>query len=355
MHRAGENILMLAPAMEGDAGFDRACGYPVVRFSRSRKGDLFKIVCAKARSLKADYLLCTHWKGGLGLNVLAASKILGVPYFIIAYGSEVTRVLKSPIKAGIRRLIYKSARKVYCISSYTGSRLMKMGVHGDAIQIAPCGIDMEKVGRWRDEHREWQPAGIENMNLAGRKIIFTLARLEQRKGVDKVLESLSLIARDVQNFVYLIGGDGPYRADLESMAQALGVKDRVVFLGRLTDDEKYFFYKRCDIFVMASRDLADGETEGFGIVFLEANAFGKPVVGGLSGGVADAVADGETGLLVKPDEPADIAGAIVKILKDTSLASRMGEAGRKRNIETMNWNIHTVRMVNNIHESIGKQ
>jgi phosphatidylinositol alpha-1,6-mannosyltransferase len=118
----------------------------------------------------------------------------------------------------------------------------------------------------------------------------------------------------------------------------LGVRDRVIFAGRIPDEELPDIYALSDLFVMASREqLETRNVEGFGLVFLEASACAKPVVGGRSGGIPDAVVDGVTGLLVDPHDPEDIAGALARILTNNHLASRLGQQGRSRVVNDFNW------------------
>jgi phosphatidylinositol alpha-1,6-mannosyltransferase len=130
---------------------------------------------------------------------------------------------------------------------------------------------------------------------------------------------------------YLIVGAGPYRNELESLAAATGVRDNVVFAGMIPHKELPDVYALSDVFVMPSREqLDDCDVEGFGLVFLEASSCGKPVVGGRSGGVPEAVEDGVTGLLVNPHEPEEIAGTLARLLTDSELAKRLGQEGRGR-------------------------
>ena len=116
-------------------------------------------------------------------------------------------------------------------------------------------------------------------------------------------------------------------------ARRLNVEDKVLFLGQQNNEEIVRYFDLCDVFILASRNIVLKRrvlAEGFGIVFLEANSFGKPVIAGNSGGIPDAVIDGVTGLLVNPEDPKEIAQAIIRLLKDEALAKRLGENGRRR-------------------------
>jgi len=99
------------------------------------------------------------------------------------------------------------------------------------------------------------------------KIIFTICRLEKRKGIDKVIEAMPLIRQSIPNAIYLIGGEGPYQPNLEEKVQQMGLEEHIRFFGFLTENEKFACYENSDVFVMPSRSLSDGDVEGFGIVF----------------------------------------------------------------------------------------
>jgi phosphatidylinositol alpha-1,6-mannosyltransferase len=128
----------------------------------------------------------------------------------------------------------------------------------------------------------------------------------------------------VPETVYMIVGDGDDRERLEELAKKNGMSGRVIFTGVVSDEELIGFYKRCDVFLMPSRQ------EGFGIVFLEAMAFEKPVIGGNHGGTPEVIVDNETGFLVEHGDVDALADRIIRLLLDEELCQRMGRAGRRR-------------------------
>ena len=166
----------------------------------------------------------------------------------------------------------------------------------------------------------------------------TVGNLVARKGHDMVIRALPRVRQTVPDVTYLIIGDGPYRGQLEALAGALGVRDRVIFAGGIPNEELPPIYALSDLFVMPSRDQSEEcDVEGFGVVFLEANACAKPVVGGRSGGICEAISDGVTGLLVDPNDPEDIANALVRLLTNSDLATRLGKRGRLRVVRDFSW------------------
>jgi phosphatidylinositol alpha-1,6-mannosyltransferase len=166
--------------------------------------------------------------------------------------------------------------------------------------------------------------------------LLSVCRLTPRKGVDRTLEAVARLTEQYPKLIYAIVGDGDDRGRLTSLVQEKGLTDRVLFAGRVSDADLLRFYARCDLLVLASREEGD-DIEGFGLVLVEAGAFGKPVIGGDSGGVGEAVAHEENGLLVDPQSPLAIAQAIDRILGDRSLALRLGREGQRRATEVFTW------------------
>jgi phosphatidyl-myo-inositol dimannoside synthase len=176
----------------------------------------------------------------------------------------------------------------------------------------------------------------EKYGLDGGPWLLTVSRLDWHKGIDTVIRALPTVRAAVPGTRYAVAGVGTVRSHFERLVADCGVGDAVRFLGYVPDDELPALYNAVDVYVGASRRF-DLMAEGFGIALIEASACGLPVVGGRSGGVPDAVRDGETGILVDPDDAAAVADAIARLLNDGELRRRMGAAGR-RAVETFyNW------------------
>jgi phosphatidylinositol alpha-1,6-mannosyltransferase len=153
-----------------------------------------------------------------------------------------------------------------------------------------------------------------------------------------VLRALPRIAQAIPQVQYVIVGRGEELASLKALAQSLGVATRVVFAGEVSDQELAVYYAACDLFIMPNRQL-DADIEGFGMVFLEAGAAGKPVIGGISGGTDDAIVHEVTGFRVDGTDVDAIAAAVVSLLTDTVKAKAMGEAGRRRVEREFTWEV----------------
>lgn len=244
-------------------------------------------------------------------------------YVIFAYGYEFEKVKNN---AWARRLylnIYRRAKEIVCCSDLVRERLVAFGVSDRKIQVLYPAVDLAR----------FTPAAVpdhylKRMGLAGRRILLTVGRLVQRKGHDRVFLALPEIVKKFPDVVYCVVGIGEYENALREKVEQLKLGAYVRFMGKLEETELMYLYNACEIFIMSSREIAEGgHIEGFGIVFLEANACKKPVIGGGSGGVKEAIRDGITGLLVDPESPPDIAAKVISLLQDPDKARRMGDQG----------------------------
>jgi phosphatidylinositol alpha-1,6-mannosyltransferase len=172
-------------------------------------------------------------------------------------------------------------------------------------------------------------------------VLLTVAELKRRKGVDKTLLAIKALGEKGKNLLYLVVGDGPERPRLERIARENGLENRVIFTGAVPDKDLRFYYALCDIFVLPNREEKNGDVEGFCIVFIEAGACEKPVIGGKSGGATDSVAHGKTGILVDPFNEQAIAEKIAWLVENRDKALEMGKNGRQRILSIFTWPLMT--------------
>jgi colanic acid/amylovoran biosynthesis glycosyltransferase len=256
-----------------------------------------------------------------------------IPFIVFAYGNEILETCSEDYQR--QQLALKKAKRILASSTYTAGIVQEAGGNPDRIEILYPGCDTDF----------FRPV-VANEDLRRRllgsrhqsSVILTVGNLVSRKGQDMVIRAMPRLLSRVPDAVYMIAGSGPYRDELEKLAADLGVLEHIVFVGRIPDQDLPDLYALCDVFVMVSRArLEENDVEGFGMVLLEANACGKPVVGGRSGGVPDALADGITGLLVDPLNPDEIADAVARLLTDRELATKFGEQGRQRVLRDFQW------------------
>jgi len=295
----------------------------------------FSALRQKMKLGKIDYVLVGQILP-YGTVVYLLSFFNHKPYAVFLHGLDLTMAVASPRKKLLATLILKRADKIVCANSYTQSLVKEYfpflnddfskttfvnpGINVGAPYVSPGTItDLRAIHK-----------------LEGKTTLLTVGRLVERKGVDQVIKALKNMPDDLADkFVYFIAGAGPAQVALKKMVPK-SLRDNIIFLDEVSDKEKWEMYQLCDIFIMPARDIK-GDYEGFGIVYLEANACGKPVIAGKSGGVADAVEDGFNGLMVDPEDEADISRAILKLAGDEQLRNTLGEQGRKRAVQKFNW------------------
>ncbi|MDB5048999.1 MAG: glycoside hydrolase [Fibrobacteres bacterium] len=176
----------------------------------------------------------------------------------------------------------------------------------------------------------------ERYGLGSAPVIVSITRMVARKNLARLIEALPGVRDAVPGTVLLLGGTGPERDALMRQAAASGLGEAVRFPGRIADDEMAAHYSLGDVFALPSLSSAK-DVEGFGIVYLEAGACEVPVVGGLAGGVPDAVAQGETGLLVDPENTEKLKEALIDLLRDRAKARTMGRNARARILKDFTW------------------
>ncbi|SDN70101.1 glycosyltransferase family 4 protein [Actinacidiphila guanduensis] len=176
------------------------------------------------------------------------------------------------------------------------------------------------------------------LGFTDRPVVVCVSRLVKRKGQDTLILALPRVLREFPDAVLLIVGGGPYRQELQNLAERTGVSQAVHFTGPVPWSELPAHYGAGDVFAMPCRTRRGGlDVEGLGIVYLEASATGLPVVAGDSGGAPDAVLDGETGWVVPGGDPAAAADRILGLLRDPGLRTAMGERGRRWVEESWRW------------------
>ena len=333
-------VTVLAPSTHGAERFDARQRYPVVRLPGPppvREAGFLRSLARLERAEGLDVVGCASWIPA-GLLAYLWWIRRKTPYLVWAHGSEIVddwrtprRVLKSGLRP-LKKLILRNCAAVVANSHYTRNLLVEQGVSPSLIEVILPAADPNRFTPSPPSQ-----AAILRYRRGAIHCLLTVARLDPHKGHARVLEALAHHLRDIPGVRYLIAGSGPEGAALRRLAASLGVEGQVEFLGYVPDEELPDLYRAADIFVMPSGFMPGrlDYVEGFGIAYLEAAASAKPVVAGASGGTADAVVDGVTGLLVDPQDPAAVGRAIRLLIEDPSLAERLGRAGRERVVTTL--------------------
>ncbi|MBI4268455.1 glycosyltransferase family 4 protein [Candidatus Uhrbacteria bacterium] len=270
---------------------------------------------------------------GTAIRILSA--VLRIPYTVSTHGMDVTLPLRSYRKRSLARWILRGAQSVITISEYTAHILEQNGVGRERIRfVRPCPVITPALYRDSDQNLHLRTA---------RHILLTVGRLVQRKGVTDVIRALPDLLKEFPDLIYGIIGEGPELHSIQLAIDELSLNHRVYLLGELDNEKIAWWYRHCTLFIMTPKEI-NGDVEGFGIVYLEAGSFGKPVIGSRSGGVLDAVLDGETGVLVPPANSHAIAGAIRTLLHGDAARTKLGEQGRARVEKDFQWKVQAEKL-----------
>lgn len=254
------------------------------------------------------------------LLAFITSKILRQPYYITVHGTFSAIFLKFFLKKISFSMAFKTAQKVFCVSNFTKNFLEKR-LAGLNSLVIHNGINLDKFKPGRDYNQKNQKGPI----------ILSVGILKSRKGFHVSIPAVAEVKKKYPDVKYYIVGNQShfeYLGNLKRLVQKYNLENNVIFLENLTDQELNDLYSQADVFVLTA--VNDGNTfEGFGLVYLEANALAKPVIGTLDCGAEDAIKDGYNGFLVPQNDSIVTAKAILKILDNSDLAQKMGENGRR--------------------------
>ena len=271
----------------------------------------------------------------IGTAVWLISKLFKIQYLVSVHGMDISLPLRSRRKKMICRHILMGADHIIANSKYTGG-LLKNYVPSLVFQsIYPCPTITSSLIQSDSTAPESLP---EN-----KKILLTVGRLVKRKGHEDVICALKDVLKVVPNLCYVIVGDGGYKQELFDLVEEEGLTDAVLFVGEVSDSEVAKWYRASTVCIMTSKELR-GDVEGFGIVYLEANAFGKPVIASRSGGVEEAVMHGVTGIVVEPENIEQIKEELITLFTNSKLAADLGQRGNERVNKEFQWSVQAKKL-----------
>ena len=343
----GENITVLSHSRDGVQGgddLDRHCGYSVVRFSTkigtggwyrdpwSRRLLLTTLV-REARRTHADYIVY-NGVGGLPLfdfSLALAPRIVGIPAFIFIHTGTDLPHNGSKLKSVTLNWLMRSAAGVLLVSSWNLSLMDRFELEPKRVHVIHNGFDLREADSYLHNRNSNKFDHLDAALPIGAPNILCIARLNRSKRIDRLIRVMPRVLSSVPDARLAIAGTGDEEGQLRQQIADSPSKDSISLLGLVSPAEKFECYARCSLFALAS------DSEGFGLVFLEANAFGKPVVGTAIGGVPEAVEHDKSGLLVEPEDDQALADAIIELLNNPGRARRMGEYGRHRVESEFTW------------------
>lgn len=262
-------------------------------------------------------LVAGSWLG------IALKKALGTRLMVYVHGEEITTATSGRLHGNKRRDYLNAADKVIAVSSFACDSLtQQMGLRAEQVSLVPHGVDTE---RFTPGVRD--PDLVQKHGLDGKKVVLTVGRLVARKGADMAIRAMAKVIRQRPDVHYLIVGDGELRPELERLIAQENLGAHVTLVGAVSEPDLVRYFRLCDLVLMPNRTMPDGDAEGLGLVFREANACGKPVIGGRAGGVVEAMVDGESGFLVDGENANAIAEKVLSILDNDDLAALLGARG----------------------------
>lgn len=331
--------------VEGTPQFDDSVPYRISRIPRMRApllganpGIFAKLINAfreslirwevassvlKAHDRERFETICVGSLDALGWLVSYLKAKTRAKIIVYAHGEEISQKAYSTKAERNRANALQAADGVVAVSNYTGKLIQeRYGLDEKKIAVITNGVDLERFQSLPRENV--RPC----LGLPLGPLVLAVGRLVPRKGFDKLLEAWPRVLAAVPNATLAIAGGGPLADTLQTRALSEEMKASVHMLGHVSAEILPSLYASADIFAMPNRTMPDGDTEGFGLVFLEAAATGTPGVGGKAGGAVDAILDGETGLHVDGNDIGSIAFAITELLTNEVKRKAMGEAAK---------------------------
>jgi phosphatidylinositol alpha-1,6-mannosyltransferase len=334
----GTAVLVLCPRPERGRGPlpPSAPGLSVDRIGIHGSFLFVPLLVRMRRYLRAhpevDTILSAQWQ--VALWQLAASGLARrYRRLCLVHGRELVSTVFGPLTRPLAARVLGSMDLLLPVSGPVSRLLADLpfpGGHAPAVRVVPPGVDPAAFRPLSDGELR------RRLGLGEARVVLSISRLAARKNLDGLIRAFARVRADCPGSVLVIGGEGPERPRLDAEVARLGLGATVRFLGRVPADELCAHYNLADVFVLPGRERR-GDVEGFGITLLEAGACERPVVAGRAGGMADAVADGETGLLVDAADEQALAQAITALLAEPERARRLGQAARARIVRELTW------------------
>lgn len=319
------------PAPWEDLTHDEAVPERIRRSFRYRVAAVLYVLCGMVAAWRIGRrrrydIVHVHW--AVPHFLLGKAAASGARVVTTFYGAELS--LANSSLPGLRWLLISAARKsdrTVAISRHTAGQVESLS--GVRPEVIPYGVGLPAAAARGGQSLPGAPPGDFTVLFVG--------RLVERKGVDVLLRAAARLSASVRLRVVVVG-DGPERGRLETLAQELGLAACVEFKGRVSTEDLQKCYRSARAFVLPAIVDRRGDTEGLGVVLLEAMSYGVPAVASRTGGITDIVEDGTNGLLVEPGDPAALAAALERLARDPALAFRLGEAGRRTVESRFSWN-----------------
>ncbi|MDZ8055496.1 MAG: glycosyltransferase family 4 protein [Aulosira sp. ZfuVER01] len=336
-----ERVIVLAAACSGDKVFDRDQKFPIYRWPIIRDWSFlnpcFNLIYSFVLAIKLYFRYhyrYIEWGHGYEFpSLLLLSYFLPIRFFIYLHGNDILCGLRNPLWRSLFKLTLKRAEGIVCNSSFTQDYLRASLRLDTPTHVINPMVRPEKFSQVPSQ------GNLGNLRASVRQmynipetavVILSVGQLVKHKSFNRVIDNLPLLLTVGVDVHYIICGQGPCEAELKSLAHRLRVDQRVHFAGYIPDRELAGYYAACDIFAILNLvNTKASNIEGFGIVYLEASYFGKPVIASRLGGVIDAIHHEENGILVNPNSGYEVFQAFNRLCKDQPLREQLGRKGKE--------------------------
>lgn len=342
-----EQVIVLAASCGGDTLFDQAQQFPIYRWPSLKYWlgsflgrylqPLFNLVATLFLAIKLYFRYhyrYIEWGHGYEFpTLLLLSYILPIRFFIYLHGNDLTSAVSNPLWRSLFKLTLKRAEGIVCNSSLTQDYLRHTFRLQTPTHVIHPVIRPEKFGLGNNDNKlhELRNKLRQAYNIPQTAVvILSVGRLIPQKSFDRVIENLPLLLTIGVDVHYIICGQGPCESQLKSLAARLRVNQRVHFAGYIANQELAGYYAACDIFAMLTlSNTQASRMEGFGMAYLEASYFGKPVIASRQACSTDVVRHEENGLLVNPLSGCEVLQAFKRLCQNQQLREQLGRQGRE--------------------------
>jgi glycosyltransferase involved in cell wall biosynthesis len=277
-------------------------------------------------------IIHSHWILPSGLIGFIFGKLFGIKLITTAHAGDVFTIRKSTILKRIASIVLNNVEIITANSDYTRDIILLInGNLCKKVDVIPMGVDVVR----------FNPTNLSDLKrrFEASHIILSVGRLVDKKGIEYLIKSMINIKTIFPGAKLIIGGTGPEKDNLIKLSNELKLDDRICFVDRIANSELPLYYASSDVFVLPSIETKSGDTEGLGVVLLEAMASGTPVIGSDIGGITDIIIHGKNGFLTEPKNPKDIADKIINILSNEQQRKSFSEEGLISVNEKFSWDI----------------
>lgn len=358
--RKGYNVIVLAPHHYGAKKFEMMGNLKVYRFpyfyplrfqklcyeggilENIRKSVLAKIqipflfiselfyTIKIIKKEKIDFIHA-HWIIPQGIVAVIIKKLYKIPFIATAHAGDVFPIRENILK-NLAGLALKNSSYITVNSNFTKNSILRL-CNTKNIEVIPMGVNLNDFNPKKRENKLKNKYGSKN------NLILFVGRFAKKKGVEYLIKSMPLVLKNLPKTKLLVIGYGPEKIKLVSLTKELKIEDNVIFIGKVGNQDLPKYYATADLFVGPSIVTETGDTEGLGIVFLEALASGTCAIGSNVGGIPDIIKHNKTGLLVQQKNSHQLAKTIIKILQNEKLRKILVKNGQLHVKNNYNWDL----------------